>query len=166
MKHEQISREVLHFWKWIFLCASTKPLPKMQNNQHETPTLTNFCNTSEAILRFRKSAWRYCLELQKSAFGSESVVFLKRNFQRRSKNAVLQTAIPLGRNAWFIMLLQYLSYDLGHSNVPSLTSGALPTSQVAILAEKCCIHRESALSSSRRLPTSFGGPLGFLRAFF
>ena len=64
------------------------------------------------------------------------------------------------------MLLQYLSYDLADSYVPSVTSRALPTSQIAILTQKSCKYRASAVSSSRRLPTSFGGLLGFLGAAF
>ncbi len=62
------------------------------------------------------------------------------------------------------MDLHYLLYDLADYYLPRLTSRAPPPSQIAILVERCCINRESALSSSRRLPTSFGGPLGFLRA--
>ena len=50
--------------------------------------------------------------------------------------------------------------------LPRLTSSVFPTSQLAILAERCCIHRESAFSSSGRLPASLGGLLGFLLAAF
>ena len=64
------------------------------------------------------------------------------------------------------MDLHYLLYDLADYYLPRLTSRAPPPSQMAILAERCCIHRESAASSSRRLPASFGGPLGFLLAAF
>ena len=52
------------------------------------------------------------------------------------------------------------------SYVPSLASRALPTSKKAILAESCCTNRDCGVSSSRRLPTSFGGLLGFLGESF
>ena len=62
--------------------------------------------------------------------------------------------------------MHYLSYDLVVSYVPRLTSRARSTSQMAILVKRCCINRDSAPSSSRRLPRSFGGLWGFLRTAF
>ena len=52
------------------------------------------------------------------------------------------------------------------SYVSSLASRALPTSQMVLLAKRCCTNRDSAVSSSRRLPTSFGGLLGLLGESF
>ena len=46
IKIEQISPEVLHFWKLSFSSASSTPLSKMQNSPHETPTFAYLCNTS------------------------------------------------------------------------------------------------------------------------
>ena len=60
------------------------------------------------------------------------------------------------------MDLQYLLYDLGDSNGSSVTSRAFPTSKRAILFKRGSNNRESAVSSSRRLPTSIGGLWGLL----
>ena len=64
------------------------------------------------------------------------------------------------------MDLQYLRYDLGDSYVSSVTSRALPTSKMAILLERGSTNRDSAVTSSRRLPTSIGGLWGLLGKHF
>ena len=138
----------------------------MHNPLYETQTFAYFCNTSEAILQFRKSVGMYCINMQKYAFGEEGVAFCKVVFWRRSKNASFENAILSVRNAWFFIFLQYLLYDVADYDVSSVTSRALPTSEMTILAERCCTNRDSAVSSSRRLPTAFGGLWGFLRAAF
>ena len=62
------------------------------------------------------------------------------------------------------MDLQYFLYDLGDSYVSSVTSRVLPTSEMAILAKRCCRNRDSAVSSSGRLAAPFGGVWACLRA--
>ena len=52
------------------------------------------------------------------------------------------------------------------SYVSNLASRALPTSKMAILARRCCTNRDFSVSSSRRLPASFGGLLGLLGESF
>ena len=63
------------------------------------------------------------------------------------------------------MDLQYLLYDLGDSYVSSVTSRVLPTSEMVILTKKCCRNRDSAVSSSGRLPAPFRSLWACLRAF-
>ena len=62
------------------------------------------------------------------------------------------------------MDMHYLQSNLVDYYSPLLSSRASPTSQLAILAKRCCIHREATCSCSGRLPASFGGLLGFLLA--
>ena len=50
--------------------------------------------------------------------------------------------------------------------MPRLTSRVLPTSEMAILAKKCCRNRDPAVSSSGRLAAPFGGVWACLRAVF
>ena len=57
-------------------------------------------------------------------------------------------------------------YDLGDSYVASVTSRALPTSKTAILLKRGSKNRDSAVTSSRRLPTSIGGLWGLLGKTF
>ena len=137
----------------------------MHNSPYETSNVAYYCDICLAFMRFRKSTQRYCLDLQKSTFGAEGVAFVKLVL-----GGALKTQFSNMQYLWdetlVFMILQYLSYDLIDSDVSSVTSRALPTSEMAILAERCCTNRDSAVSSSRRLPTSFGGLLGCLRAAF
>ncbi len=45
----------------------------MHNKPYETLAFAYFCNTTDAISAFRKSARMYCRNVQKSAFGVEGV---------------------------------------------------------------------------------------------
>ena len=92
------------------------------------------------------------------------MAFLKIVVERRSKKTIFENAIRSKRHVWILTFLKYFPYYLSDSYTLRVSPRALHTSKLAILSKRYCTNHDSAVSSSRRLPTSFGGLLGFLRA--
>ena len=154
----------MHFWKCFFRASQ-------QHHFHKHKTLHTKYRLLLILAIPPRRFWNFANQLgglteirNSKHFAQRVLHFLKIVFGRRSKNSIFENALPSRRNACFFVLLQYCSYFLSDSYVPSLSPRALPTSTLAILTKRYCNNRDSAVSSSRRFPTSFGGLLAFLWA--
>lgn len=138
----------------------------MHNNPHGIACLTNSARPPKRI-GDHKSAWRCCLDLQSSAFRIgcvacfETLCFIIAFITRLSTKNNTSGTICLLLTGFAIP-----SYELVDPYVQRLTSRALPTPQMAILAKRRCRNRDPAVPSSRRLSTSCRCLMGCLRAAF
>ena len=156
----------MHVWKMFFRAPQQHRFHKSKTVHAKLLLLLIYAIPPKRDCDFANQLGSIAQICKSSDFASEVLRFSNSLFRGAVKTTNSENAIPLGPNAWLSMDLQYLLYDLGDSYVSSVTSRVLPTSGMAILVKTCCRNRDSAVSSSGRLPAPFRGLWACLRAFF